>query len=296
MTHTPTVHIVMVNCNGKAVTLACLETLVKVKYPAWKVTLIDNGSTDGSVQAIRATYPDVDILTMEANLGWARAANVGIRHVLEQGAELVLLLNNDTLLDPNFLDALVAVTVDKPDVGFVAPKIYYADEPTRLWSAGAAVSMWLGMTWHIGIRERDHGQYDTPREIPLATGCCILVRRELIEHVGLLDESYYMYTEDADWIMRARRAGYKVFYEPRAKIWHRLSVDTGGHLSFRKNKYKFLGIYRFFSRYASWYHWLVFPWMTLLANGFVAVRYLLGRIVRAIDNRLFGIGATIHDT
>jgi GT2 family glycosyltransferase len=92
--------------------------------------------------------------------------------------------------------------------------------------------------------------------------------------VGLLDESFFMYTEDADWCMRVRRAGYRIVYEPGAKIWHKLSVSAGGHLSWYKMKNKFLSNFRFFGRYARWYQWLVFPWLSFLVNGYAGLRFI----------------------
>ncbi len=273
----PLVAIVLLNWNGKNVTLDCLASLRVTRYDRRIIVLVDNGSTDGSVEIIRKEYPEVDLLEMGTNLGFARGANVGMRHALDSGADLLLLLNNDTVVDPDFLRHMVDAIKADSSIGLVAPKIYYFEEPNRIWFAGGELSMWTGTLRHIGIREYDHGQFNTPREIPHACGCCLLARRSLAEQVGLLDESYYLYTEDADWVMRARRGGYRVAYEPGAKIWHKVSVDSGGHLSWHKNKNKFLSNFRFFARYARWYHWLFFPWMNVLANGYAAVRYLLSR-------------------
>ncbi len=273
----PLVAIVLLNWNGKSVTLECLASLRTIRYERRRIILVDNGSTDGSVGVIRKDYPEVELLEMGTNLGFARGANVGMRHALDHGADMLLLLNNDTVVDPDFLRHMVDAMNADPSIGLVAPKIYYFEEPDRIWFAGGDLSLWAGTLRHIGIREYDHGQFDTPREIPHACGCCLLARRSLAEQVGLLDESYYLYTEDADWVMRARRGGYRVSYEPRAKIWHKVSVDSGGHLSWHKNKNKFLSNFRFFARYARWYHWLVFPWLNILANGYAAFRYLLSR-------------------
>ena len=256
-------------------TAECLESLVRVDYHRRKILLVDNGSTDGSLNTIRAARRGADILALPSNLGFAGGMNAGIRHALGRGAEMVLLLNNDTRVDRAFLRAMVDAMLSHPAAGMVVPKIYYAAEPTRIWFAGGAISFWLGTMRHIGIREYDRGQYDTPREIQHATGCCLLVRREVIGRVGMLDESYYLYGEDADWVARTRTAGYQIIYEPQAKIWHKVSVSSGGHLSWKKNKNKFLGTIRFFARHARWYHWFVFPWMTIVANGTAALRYLL---------------------
>lgn len=266
-------YIVLVNWNGRDVTLACLDSLAKLTYPQFKVVVVDNASTDGSVQAIRDRHPTVVVQEQQRNLRFAGGSNAGIRYALEHGAEMICLLNNDTTVDSNFLTALVARLQSDATIGAVAPKIYYFDEPQRIWFAGGEISMWTGTMRHVGIRELDRGQYETSREIDYATGCCILTRKEVIERVGMLDESYHMYTEDADWSMRIRRAGYRIMYEPRAKVWHKLSIASGGHLSFFKMKNKFISNLRFFFRYATLPQKLVFPWLNVLVNALAAIRY-----------------------
>jgi hypothetical protein len=212
---------------------------------------------------------------MQQNLRFAAGNNVGLRYGLNQGGELFLLLNNDTTVAENFLSVMVARMNTDPRIGMVAPKIYYYQEPTRIWFAGGIVSMWTGTMKHLGIREPDTGQYDRTRDIDYATGCCILTKREVIERIGMLDDSFHMYAEDADWSERVRRGGYRIVFEPQAKVWHKLSGSVGGHLSWFKMKNKFISNLRFFGRYAAWYQWLVFPWMNLLVNGFAAVRFLV---------------------
>jgi GT2 family glycosyltransferase len=270
----PLVFIVIVNWNGREITLDCLQSLSRISYDNVRTVVIDNGSVDGSVESIRTQFPSVTVLEVNANLRFAGGTNAGIRYGLEHGAELFLLLNNDTTVDAGFLSAMVDRMTSSPSIGMVAPKIYYYSDPNRIWFAGGALSMWTGTMRHIGIREIDRGQHAAPHEIQYATGCCILTRREVVEKIGLLDESFSMYTEDADWSMRTRRAGYTIMYEPRAKVWHKLSVSAGGHLSMFKMTHKFRSNLRFFVRYASWYHWFVFPWANILVNGYAAIRYL----------------------
>jgi GT2 family glycosyltransferase len=271
----PLVFIVIVNWNGRDITRDCLQSLSRISYENVRTIVVDNGSVDGSVESIREQFPNATLLEMNANLRFAGGTNAGIRHGLEHGAELFLLLNNDTTVDPGFLSAMVDRMTSSVTIGMVAPKIYYHSEPNRIWFAGGALSMWTGTMRHIGIREIDRGHHDTAQEIEYATGCCILARREVVQKIGLLDESYSMYTEDADWSMRARRAGYTIMYEPKARVWHKLSVSAGGHLSMFKMRNKFWSNLRFFARYASWYHWLVFPWANIIVNGYTAATYLL---------------------
>jgi GT2 family glycosyltransferase len=214
---------------------------------------------------------------MPENRLYAGGNNAGIRHALEAGADLVLLLNNDTEVEPGFLSHLVARYVSTPRCGMVAPKIYYHSDPNLLWYAGGEVSFWTGTFRHTGLREIDSAQHDRGGETEYATGCCVLVPREVIERVGMLDEMYGMYTEDADWSWRIRTAGYSIQYEPRAHVWHKISVSSGGDLSIYKMSRKFSSNFRFMARHARWYHSLTIPWLNPLTNLAAAGRYLLTR-------------------
>jgi|WetSurMetagenome_2_1015567.scaffolds.fasta_scaffold19268_3 GT2 family glycosyltransferase len=266
--------IILVNWNGKSDTLECLASLRKVDMPDLKVIVVDNGSSDGSVEAIRSEHPWVEIVALAENRRFAGGNNAGIKHALIRGAEYLLLLNNDTFVAPDFAAHLLRRLTTEPRCGLVAPKIYYAAPSDLLWFAGGVISFWTGTMRHMGIRERDHGQYDVPCDIDYATGCCIMTSREVVEKVGMLDESFFIYTEDADWSMRIREAGYRVIYEPGARIWHKVSVSAGGHHSFFKLRHKALSNLRFFLRHARWYHWLTFPWLNVLVNAFAAFRYV----------------------
>ena len=273
----PRVAVILVNWNGRDITLECLHSLSASSYSHTNLIVVDNASSDGSAEAIRSRYPDVTLLSMPENLRFAGGNNAGMREALARGADMVLLLNNDTVVDAECLTHLVARMQADPAYGMVAPKILYFDQPDRIWFAGGEISMWTGTMRHIGIREVDLGQHDMVREIGYASGCCILVRADVIRKIGMLDESYHMYTEDADWSMRVRRAGYAIVYEPAAKVWHKLSVTAGGHLSWYKLKNKFISNMRFFWRYGSWTQRLVFPWLSVMVNILAAVRYLFTR-------------------
>ena len=269
----PRVTAVVVNWNGRDVTLECLRSLRGVRYRPFHVIVVDNASTDGSVDAIRGEFPEVEVLPQTDNLRFAGGNNAGIARALDAGADEILLLNNDTVVDPGVVEALVHRMDADDRAGMVAPKIFYYDMPRLLWFAGGEISFWTGTMRHRGIRESDHGQFETPTRIDYATGCCILVRASVIRNVGSLDESYFIYGEDADWSMRIRHAGYAIWYEPAARVWHKLSVSAGGHLSPFKLRNKYLSNLRFFARYGRWYHWLTWPWLSIIVNGVAGVRY-----------------------
>jgi GT2 family glycosyltransferase len=273
----PPVFIILVNWNGRAVTLECLDSLARVDYAPFTVVVVDNGSSDGSADAIRAAHPEVRLLPLTENRRFAGGNNEGIRYALNEGAELLLLLNNDTTVAPDFLRVLVDRMRSTDRCGLVSPKIYYANPPDCLWYAGGTISYWTGTMRHTGIRETDRGQYDTPRDIGYATGCCILTSADVIRTAGMLDESYFIYTEDADWSVRINKAGYRLVFEPRAHVWHKLSVTAGGHLSSFKLWNKFKSNFRFFARHASWYHWFTFPWLSHIVNLYAGLRYWITR-------------------
>jgi GT2 family glycosyltransferase len=268
------VAIILVNWNGKTDTLECLASLQKISTPDVRVIVVDNGSHDGSVEAIRAAHPWAELVPLPENRRFAGGNNAGIAHALSLGASHVLLLNNDAFVAPDVVSHMLERFNAEPGCGMVAPKIFYAVPPDRLWFAGGEISFWTGTMKHTGIRETDRGQYDQSRDIDYATGCCVLVSREVIQRAGVLDESYFIYAEDADWSMRVRNAGYRILYEPRARVWHKISASAGGHLSLFKLRHKALSNLRFFARYARWYHWLTFPWMNVVVNAWAAMRYV----------------------
>jgi len=270
-------YVVVLNWNGLADTRACLASLAPACDDATVVLVVDNGSRDGSPAAIRREFPRVRVLETGANLLFAGGNNAGIRAALDGGADEIMLLNNDTTVEAGFLAALSARLRTWPGAGIVAPKILYHAAPERIWYAGGEISCWTGTMRHRGIRERDDGRFDAPGETAYASGCCFLVKREVVERIGMLDGAYHMYTEDADFCMRARRAGYRVVYEPGARVLHRVSVSAGGHLSAFKLRNKLVSNFRFFARYAAWYQWPVFPWMSVAVNAAAACRYLFRR-------------------
>jgi GT2 family glycosyltransferase len=223
---TPKVAIIVLNWNGRIDTAACLDSLKALSYPAFEVVLVDNGSVDGSQEYFRERYSWVTLLETGQNLGFTGGNNVGISYALRSGADYVLLLNNDTVVDAAFLDRLVAAGQARPDVGILNPKIYYFDPPDMIWYAGGELSLYRGLSRHYGYRQTDRGQFDDPREVSFITGCAFFIKREVIDRIGLLDEYFFCYSEDADWSLRALKAGYKGLYVPSARIWHKVGAAT----------------------------------------------------------------------
>jgi GT2 family glycosyltransferase len=276
---TPSIAIIVLNWNGRDLTLDCLRSLEAVSTPGLRTILVDNASTDGSVDAVRQRYGDrITVIVNEDNLGFAAGNNVGIRRALGGGADFILLLNNDTVVAPDFVDHLLRPMLSTPEIGITAPKIYYAEPKDRIWFAGGEISMWRGVARHTGIRETDRGQYDTERDIDYATGCAFLARGSVFAKIGDLDPGYRAYFEDADFCVRARESGYRIRYIPSAHVWHRISASTGGQLSRRKASRKLASARRFFGRHARPYHWLTIPFFFVLDVIRIASLVLAGRI------------------
>jgi len=271
--------IIVLNWNGRDLTLDCLRSLAAVTTPHVRIILVDNASTDGSSDAVRQQYGSrVTLIENAQNLGFAAGNNVGIRRALDDGADFILLLNNDTVVAPDFVEHLHKAMLSSPDIGITAPKIYYAEPKNQIWFAGGELSMWRGIARHTGIRETDRGQYDREHDIDYATGCAFLVRRAVLEKIGDLDPGYRAYFEDADFCVRARRAGFRIRYIPAAHVWHRISASTGGQLSRRKAGRKLASSRRFFGRYARPYHWVTIPFFFVLDVIRIGGLVLAGRI------------------
>jgi GT2 family glycosyltransferase len=216
----PTIFTVILNTNRREDTLACLASLAETTYPANQTIVLDNASSDGSVPAIRAQFPEVQIIELEQNRGYAGNNNVGIQAVVEQGADWVLVLNEDTILASDCLSQLINVGQSDPAIGILGPMVYHHDEPNIIQSAGGH----LGRFWyssHLGQNELDRGQFSQPRDTEWISGCAILIRRAVIEQIGLLDERFFYYWEETEYCVRARRHGWQVVHVPQARLWHK---------------------------------------------------------------------------
>lgn len=256
---TAQVGIVILNWNGREVLQDCLRSISALRYPRFEVIVVDNGSRDGSTEMLGRDYPNVLRIENNVNLGFAAGNNQGIRLALERGNDFVMVLNNDTILDPDCLSRLVGRAQSDSQIGAVSPKIYFAEAPDRLWFAGGTFNHWTGRNGHVGYKRRDSGAWDTPREIQFACGCAFAAPRRVWQEVGGFDESLFRSSEDMDWSIRVRKAGYKLFYEPSSIVWHRESFDiirNEGHA----------GQVYFYTRnplvvmwkQARWWHWLTF--------------------------------------
>jgi GT2 family glycosyltransferase len=220
---TPSVAIIVLTWNGRDLTLDCLSSLIRLDYANYHVIVVDNGSRDDTVGAIRQKYPAVTVIENGENLGFAEGNNVGIRRALACGFDYVLLLNNDTVVDHQMLRTLVGVADSDARIGIVGPLIYYHDDPEVVWSAGNAID-WRTATLRRLYTDTRDSHPQLPYEADYVTGCALCIKREAVERIGLLDSRYFIYFEETDWCLRARAHGYKVVVVPRAHMWHKVSA------------------------------------------------------------------------
>jgi GT2 family glycosyltransferase len=222
--------IVVLNWNGLEDTLVLLRSLEACRVPdgwAFATLVVDNGSSDGSPARIAREFPRAEVLALPENLRFAGGNNRGVKRALDSGADAVMLLNNDTEADPGLIERLLLALDQHPGAGAAAPLIYFGTPSQRIWYAGGRLSPALGHTAHRGLRALDRGQFRSVERTGYLTGCCLLARREAWERVGLLDEGYFIYAEDADWCLRARRAGFTLLFVPTARLWHKVSASAG---------------------------------------------------------------------
>ncbi|MEY2704913.1 MAG: hypothetical protein RL407_975 [Bacteroidota bacterium] len=214
------VAIILVNWNGYELSKACLESLKQLQYSNFQTVLVDNGSIDKSGEKLKSEFPEITLLTSVENIGFTGGNNLGIQWALDHDFGHVLLLNNDTLVDPNFLNPLVSFLEKNPDYGAVQPKIMLEAERDKLWNAGGGYFKWLEMTWSIGIGKIDVGQFNQEKDTPWITGCAILVNSAAIRKAGMLDPRFFAYYEDVEWSFRIKKSGFKLRYLPQSKIYH----------------------------------------------------------------------------
>lgn len=223
----PKVGVVLVNYNGYQDTIECVESLQKVTYPNLDIWVVDNASTNDSLIHLRqqANHENVSIVASPANDGFSAGNNIGIKAALEQGAEFVLVLNNDTIVEPDFIEPLLDTFSDHDDAGCVISKILYQSEPNKLWYGGGTFNPWFCRADHIGFNETDTANKSV-QEVAFASGCCMMLTKQAIEESGLMDEDYFLYVEDTEYSLRLAKAGFKLFYNPNSAIYHKVSATT----------------------------------------------------------------------
>jgi hypothetical protein len=227
----PHVQVVILSYNRCEDTLGALDSLSSMTYPNYELVVVDNQSSDRTVEAARAKYPDVVLLVQSANKGFAAGANAGLQRAIETKADFALIINNDVHVLPSMLTSLIESLT--PDAGAVAPMIYYMDDPKRIWSAGSLRHPILFEPRGSARGQVDHGQWITPFNVDYLLGCALLIRVPMLKEVGLFDERFFFYYEDLDFSLRIQQKGYRLLTVPQAKMWHKVASSAPHGSSFQ---------------------------------------------------------------
>ena len=217
----PKVSIIILNWNGLKDTIECLESLKKITYPNYEVIVVDNGSDGNDADILEERYGDyIKVIKNKENLGFAEGNNVGIRKVLEEGkSSYVLSLNNDTIVEPNFLNELVKTAESDSKIGIVGPRTVFYEQPNKTVIGAAFINLWLGKTY-----SKDK---TNPSECDFVTGCAILIKKSALEKLNyFFDNAYFTYYEDTDLCFRIKKRGFKIIYYPKIKLEHKVGATT----------------------------------------------------------------------
>lgn len=301
------VTIIILNWNGISDTLQLLKNLEEVTYSNFSVLVVDNASTDDSVGQI-ARYMEknrrtetgkykISILPLSKNYGFAEGNNKGLQQLLRERPDFYLLLNNDTIVSPDFLDRMIAAAESDEKVGALAPMIYFADKEgnkrDEIWYAGGWLNFYAGGAHHSIELPANNSAASIPTDF--ISGCCLLLRKEVVAKLDVLfDPAFFAYGEDVDLCMRIVKAGYSLALVPQSTIWHKLASSSGGPKSYNFWYYNVRNNFIVMSRYAAWYHWPVFILYFVFYKP--VLWSIVGLIVRPRKDKYYRLIAIAHGT
>ena len=283
----PSVAIVMLHWGPEEVTKRCLQSLGRIAYPAASVILIDNAHTLSPSVTEWAHPLSLDLVRPGSNLGFAEGCAVGMSIALERGADYVLLLNNDVVVDPPFLDRLVAAARACPEAGLFCPQIEFLEDPGRVWFGGGAFSLWRGIPRHTHWRKSSTGDR-APRASDFATGCALLIAPSVIRTVGVFDPRFFAYGEDLDLSLRARQAHVGIMVVPASVIWHVSVYDA--QRAWLRLYYSTRNLLEVMRKHARWIQWVSFmPNFLIFWVGFYVVLAAARRQPRLVGALALGV-------
>jgi GT2 family glycosyltransferase len=244
--------VVTVTFNSALVISDFMNSLLKQKGTDFILYVVDNASSDETLNRISESCDArVVVICNPTNLGVAEGNNIGIRAAMKDGCHAVLLINNDTVFGPDLLSEL-SQALTKYECAMVVPKIMYFEDPERIWCAGGYFQLRGFLCRHFGVDEKDNGQYDQPHIVQYSPTCCMLIRREVFEQIGLMDSAYFVYYDDTDFCYRACRAGIKLFYVPSSRVLHKVSSLTGSQSGFSLRYGVRNHVYYFLKHFPRW--------------------------------------------
>jgi len=217
----PLISIIILNWNGKEMTEECLNSLLPQITTSFEVIVVDNGSTDGSLEYLKKKFPFIKLIKNKENLGYAGGNNLGVKNAK---GNYVLILNNDIVLDNNFLKEILK---HKNKADILGVKNYYYDKKNTIWAIGSKLNNWIMKSSLVGNKKEDKGQLDKIK-VDYIVGSAMLINKKVIDKIGFLNAEYFAYCEETEWQIRAKNAGFKTSWIPTAKLWHKVGFSTGG--------------------------------------------------------------------
>jgi GT2 family glycosyltransferase len=251
--------VVTVTFNSASVIVDFMESMLKQEGANFILYIIDNASSDDTCQRL-SEYHDTRIVLIrnDRNVGVAEGNNIGIRAALRDACAFVLFINNDTVFDSNLLSEL-SKGQRQYNCDMVVPKILFFDDPTKIWCAGAYFSRLRGSARHFGYGQKDVGQFDRPRQVSYGPTCCLMVKAEVFDRIGLMDHNYFVYFDDTDFCYRAYRSGLSLFYIPSGRIFHKVSSLTGTESEFSIRHNIRNHVYYMLKNFPKWQSWFYLP-------------------------------------
>ncbi len=243
------IKILILNWNGKHLLKPCLDSIKKIDYSNYSVMVIDNGSTDNSVNMVKENYSEVNLLVLEKNYGFSGGYNRCFTRLKDKYSGFILLLNNDTEVDPDILNRFIQAKEKYGDNNLYGGKIFYQNNPELIWYAGGNVNLKYLKLSHRGIRQTDSAEYSRPMQTDYITGCCLFTSMEIMNQLNGFDELFNMYGEDVDLCLRAKAEGINCYYWPDAKLQHHVSASLEGAYSVKKMSKKLIGMGRLLKKY-----------------------------------------------
>ena len=270
----PSAAVIVLNWNGTDDTLECLASLQHVTYPRTEIIVVDNGSRPSPRQRIGALYPRLTYLENPRNLGYAGGNNVGIRYALKHGHDYVCVLNNDTVVEPEFLTAAITVAESDPRIAVTGIKVLAFRDPSKVWVAYGRVTYDYGLVRLIGFYADDQ-RFEDQLDVDWVPGTALLLRRRALEEIGLFDEAFFAYHEDVDWCTAARERGWRVVFAPTARILHKGHRSSGQGYVTPRQYLSGHNMVLFVKKHARWYQCLRFIASQL---GALPLQYITRRL------------------
>jgi GT2 family glycosyltransferase len=285
----PKVSVVVLNWNAKDILRECIESLIKSKYPLYKIIVADNGSVDGSQQMIESLFPDVILVENGENLGVPEGKNRGITRALEEEIDYIYTLDNDLIIEPQTIKELVSLLEKNPQIGCAGSIIYYYDRPQMIFSAGHYVDWSQNLVRTRGANQKDSGQLAERGEVDYVGAGAMLTRKAIFNAIGLLDVGFIGYGyDDADFGLRVNRAGYKVVCYSQSKVWHRPFSGIGKY-SFKKKYLESRNAIRFLKIYGNWRNWAKFFFYAIAGLFYASIREGVRGNLRGVVGKARGL-------